>query len=124
MAFVNGGIKAYLILSNLKFIEVQFEKSTRGHYSNPRCNFFVQDAEWWEQYTWALFKALSHMLSIGFGRYAPQSITDVWLTMVSMLTGATCYAMFVGHTTTIIQSFDTSRRLYNDKVGSSAEIIT
>jgi len=26
----------------------------------------VQYADWWEQYTWALFKALSHMLSVGF----------------------------------------------------------
>jgi len=76
----------------------------------------AQYADWWEQYTWALFKALSHMLSIGFGRYAPQSITDVWLTMMSMLTGATCYALFVGHSTTLIQSSDASRRLYNDKV--------
>jgi len=76
----------------------------------------VQYADWWQQYTWALFKALSHMLSIGFGRYAPQSITDVWLTMMSMLTGATCYALFVGHSTTLIQSSDASRRLYNDKV--------
>jgi len=79
---------------------------------------FVQYSDWWEQYTWALFKALSHMLSIGFGRYAPQSITDVWLTMISMVTGATCYALFVGHSTTLIQSSDASRRLYNDKVGT------
>ena len=76
----------------------------------------LQNASWLEQYTWALFKALSHMLCIGFGRYPPQSTTDVWLTIVSMLTGATCYALFVGHTTTVIQSFDTSRRLYREKV--------
>jgi len=76
----------------------------------------AQNASWLEQYTWALFKALSHMLCIGFGRYPPQSTTDVWLTIVSMLTGATCYALFVGHTTTVIQSFDTSRRLYREKV--------
>jgi len=56
------------------------------------------------------------MLCIGYGRYPPQSTTDVWLTMVSMLTGATCYAMFVGHATTLIQSFDTSKRLYREKV--------
>jgi len=76
----------------------------------------MQSADWYEQYTWALFKALSHMLCIGYGRYPPQSTTDVWLTMVSMLTGATCYAMFVGHATTLIQSFDTSKRLYREKV--------
>jgi len=78
--------------------------------------YYLQHASWLEQYTWALFKALSHMLCIGFGRYPPQSTTDVWLTIVSMLTGATCYALFVGHTTTVIQSFDTSRRLYREKV--------
>ena len=77
---------------------------------------FLQHAHWLDQYTWALFKALSHMLCIGYGRYPPQSTTDVWLTMVSMLTGATCYALFVGHATTLIQSFDTSKRLYREKV--------
>ena len=76
----------------------------------------LQRADWTEQYTWALFKALSHMLCIGYGRFPPQGTTDVWLTMISMLTGATCYALFVGHATTLIQSFDTSKRLYREKV--------
>jgi len=56
------------------------------------------------------------MLSIGYGRYPPQSLSDVWLTMVSMLSGAICYALFLGHTTALIQSFDTSKRLYREKV--------
>jgi len=59
------------------------------------------------------------MLCIGYGRYPPHSTIDVWLTMISMVTGATCYALFVGHTTTIIQSFDTSKRLYREKVCES-----
>lgn len=78
---------------------------------------FFQEAHWAQQYTWSLFKALSHMLCIGYGRFPPQNMTDTWLTILSMLSGATCYALFLGHTTTIIQSFDTSRRLYNEKVG-------
>ncbi len=80
----------------------------------------LQHAEWHIQYTWAVFKALSHMLCIGYGKYPPQSVTDVWLTMISMLTGATCYALFVGHATTLIQSFDTSKRLYREKVRARA----
>ncbi|XP_052796902.1 potassium voltage-gated channel subfamily H member 2-like isoform X2 [Mya arenaria] len=75
----------------------------------------LQEAHWAQQYTWSLFKALSHMLCIGYGRFPPQNMTDTWLTILSMLSGATCYALFLGHTTTIIQSFDTSRRLYNEK---------
>ena len=64
------------------------------------------------------------MLSIGYGRYPPQSLMDVWLTMVSMLSGAICYALIVGHTTTLIQSFDTSKRLYREKVGGLGVLVT
>ncbi len=49
----------------------------------------LQTAPWTEQYTVALFKALSHMLCIGYGRYPPQSYVDMWLTMLSM--GNTLY---------------------------------
>ena len=93
----------------------------------------LQTAPWTEQYTVALFKALSHMLCIGYGRYPPQSYVDMWLTMLSMGTylshsrlwhslsvglviGAMCYAVTIGHVSALVQSFDTSRRLYNEKV--------
>ena len=69
-----------------------------------------------EQYSWSLFKAMSHMLCIGYGRFPPQSLTDMWLTMLSMISGATCYAMFLGHATNLIQSLDSSRRQYREKV--------
>lgn len=72
-----------------------------------------------EQYSWALFKAMSHMLCIGYGRFPPQSLTDMWLTMLSMISGATCYAMFLGHATNLIQSLDSSRRQYREKVCKS-----
>ncbi|CAL8098393.1 unnamed protein product [Calicophoron daubneyi] len=74
-----------------------------------------ENADWFQQYTWALFKAMSHMLSIGYGRFPPISIGDAWITIVSMMSGATCYALFVGHAAALIQSFDTSKRLYNEK---------
>ncbi|CAF3589604.1 unnamed protein product [Rotaria socialis] len=75
----------------------------------------LQNAPWTEQYTVALFKALSHMLCIGYGRYPPQSYVDMWLTMLSMVIGAMCYAVTIGHVSALVQSFDTSRRLYNEK---------
>jgi len=56
------------------------------------------------------------MLCIGYGRYPPQCVSDVWLTIVSMLTGATFYALFVGQSTSLIQTFDTSKRIYAEKV--------
>ncbi|CAF4650293.1 unnamed protein product, partial [Rotaria sp. Silwood2] len=75
----------------------------------------LQNAPWTEQYTVALFKALSHMLCIGYGRYPPQSYVDMWLTMLSMVIGAMGYAVTIGHVSALVQSFDTSRRLYNEK---------
>jgi len=75
-----------------------------------------QNDSWGKQYSHALFKAMSHMLCIGYGQQAPKGMTDVWLTMLSMIVGATCYAMFIGHATALIQSLDSSRRQYQEKV--------
>ncbi|GFQ71045.1 hypothetical protein TNCT_416961, partial [Trichonephila clavata] len=75
----------------------------------------LETAHWFNQYSWALFKAMSHMLCIGYGRFPPQSLTDMWLTLLSMISGATCYALFLGHTTNLIQSLDSSRRQYREK---------
>ncbi|XP_017483037.1 PREDICTED: potassium/sodium hyperpolarization-activated cyclic nucleotide-gated channel 3-like [Rhagoletis zephyria] len=76
----------------------------------------LTNADWFDQYSWSLFKAMSHMLCIGYGRFPPQSLTDMWLTLLSMISGATCYALFLGHTTNLIQSLDSSRRQYREKL--------
>ena len=82
----------------------------------------LQNNSWGKQYSYALFKAMSHMLCIGYGRQAPVGMSDVWLTMLSMIVGATCYAMFIGHATALIQSLDSSRRQYQEKVGRNAGV--
>lgn len=78
-----------------------------------------QNDTWSELYSFAVFKAMSHMLCIGYGRQAPESLSDIWLTMLSMIVGATCYAVFIGHATALIQSLDSSRRQYQEKVKKS-----
>lgn len=60
------------------------------------------------------------MLCIGYGARAPVSMSDLWITMLSMIVGATCYAMFVGHATALIQSLDSSRRQYQEKVSTAS----
>ncbi len=67
---------------------------------------------------------MSHMLCIGYGMYPPVGMTDVWLTILSMIVGATCYAMFVGHATALIQSLDSSRRQYQEKVSQDDVLLT
>jgi len=83
-------------------------------------NLSFQNAYWLEQYSWAFFKAMSHMLCIGYGRFPPHNLTDLWLSMVSMISGATCYALFIGHATNLIQSLDSSRRQYRERVGTDS----
>ncbi|XP_044028583.1 potassium/sodium hyperpolarization-activated cyclic nucleotide-gated channel 2 [Siniperca chuatsi] len=73
------------------------------------------NSTWHLQYSYALFMAMSHMLCIGYGAHPPEGMTDVWLTMISMVVGATCYAMFLGHATTLVQSLDASHRQYQEK---------
>ncbi|XP_076865587.1 potassium/sodium hyperpolarization-activated cyclic nucleotide-gated channel 2 [Brachyhypopomus gauderio] len=75
----------------------------------------MANASWDVQYSYALFMAMSHMLCIGYGAQAPERLTDVWLTMISMIIGATCYAMFLGHATNLVQSLDASHRQYQEK---------
>ncbi|KAL7056185.1 hypothetical protein AAHC03_020714 [Spirometra sp. Aus1] len=84
----------------------------------------LQDAAWFEQYTWALFKALSHMLCIGYGRFPPNSLSEAWMTAISMMAGATCYAIVVGHAAALIQSFDVSKRRYRDKMKQVEEYMS
>ncbi|GAA6070656.1 potassium/sodium hyperpolarization-activated cyclic nucleotide-gated channel 1 [Tachysurus ichikawai] len=67
---------------------------------------------------------MSHMLCIGYGARAPVSMSDLWITMLSMIVGATCYAMFVGHATALIQSLDSSRRQYQEKVRELPQLHT
>lgn len=83
---------------------------------SPSLSSSLQNVSWGKQYSYALFKAMSHMLCIGYGARAPVSMSDLWITMLSMIVGATCYAMFVGHATALIQSLDSSRRQYQEKV--------
>ncbi|CAH3129107.1 unnamed protein product [Porites lobata] len=81
----------------------------------------LQDRPPAEQYSWALFNAMSHMLCIGYGRYPPQALTELWLTLCSMTIGATFYAVFIGIMSSLIMSIDSSGRLYNEKLSQVKE---
>jgi hypothetical protein len=56
------------------------------------------------------------MLCIGYGRFPPASIPDVWMTIVSMLIGASFYALFIGHISSHVLTANSPVRLYNEKI--------
>uniref|UniRef100_A0A8C2FLJ4 Cyclic nucleotide-binding domain-containing protein n=1 Tax=Cyprinus carpio TaxID=7962 RepID=A0A8C2FLJ4_CYPCA len=58
-------------------------------------------------WSFSIFKFTCHLCSV--------FVFLSWLTMLSMIVGATCYAVFIGHATALIQSLDSSRRQYQEK---------
>ena len=76
----------------------------------------TQNEPWYIQYGWALFKTLSHMLCIGYGRYIPALLDEALLTIFSMVTGATFYALFIAHSMAFIIRRDSSKTTYQEKV--------
>lgn len=69
------------------------------------------------QYMWAFFRAVSHMLCIGYG-HIPQRDSEVFVVLCSMLCGAILFAIFIGIATSTIQGQDSSKRLYKEKYNS------
>ena len=44
----------------------------------------IEDHPVADQYSWALFMSISHMLCIGYGVYPPETVGEVWAIIVSM----------------------------------------
>ena len=84
-----------------------------------------------KQYTVALFNALSHMLCIGYGQHsppwpsaiiyeidapAPQTTTEIWITIISMSFGASLFVILIGLMSSLMLSMDRAGALYTHKV--------
>ena len=63
-----------------------------------------------------MFNAFSQMLSIGYGQFNPEIASDMFLTMIGMIIGATCYALLLGNIASLIQNLDFSTRLRMEQV--------
>ncbi|OQR74347.1 potassium/sodium hyperpolarization-activated cyclic nucleotide-gated channel 2-like [Tropilaelaps mercedesae] len=76
----------------------------------------LQHAPWFEQWSWSLFNSVSQMFSISYGRVTPDTVVDMWFTMVGMLTGASVYALILANIATMWQHADVSRKLHRQKM--------
>ena len=76
----------------------------------------IIDDSIFDKYSWCLFRAFSHMLCIGYGHTTPQNISDVWVVQISMVSGASIYALFVGIIATLMIQVDASTAIYNQKI--------
>ncbi|UPR04789.1 cyclic nucleotide-binding domain-containing protein [Chloropicon primus] len=76
----------------------------------------IIDETIFEKYSWCLFRAFSHMLCIGYGHTTPQNVSEVWVVQISMVSGASIYALFVGIIATLMIQVDASTAIYNQKI--------
>ena len=59
---------------------------------------------------------MSHMLSIGYGTLPPTTNTDTWMVIISMMLGASFYALFIASMSGLIMSMDLSGKKYDEMV--------
>ena len=76
----------------------------------------IYDDSIFEKYSWCLFRAFSHMLCIGYGHTTPRNVSEVWVVQISMVSGASIYALFVGIIATLMIQVDASTAIYNQKI--------
>lgn len=75
----------------------------------------VEHSEWYIQYGWAIFKTLSHMLCIGYGQFIPRLLSEALLTIFTMVTGATFYALFIANSMAYMIETDYSKITFREK---------
>ena len=73
------------------------------------------------QYSHSLFKALSHMLCIGYGQTPPFTLAEIWVTIVSMVAGASFYIVLFGIMSALMLSLDRSGEMYEERMDNWQE---
>ena len=86
------------------------------------CTFQLGNNTVAERYSHCVFRSASHMLSIGYGMEPPYNLAEMWLVIISMMLGASFYALFIAYLSGLVVSWDASGRQYEEKV--SAELST
>lgn len=76
-----------------------------------------------EKYMWSLFKAISHMLCIGYGSIKPTNIVDATVITVSMVVGASLYACMIGNIAAILMNDDVCGRAFREKMDNVNEYL-
>lgn len=73
------------------------------------------------RYSHSVYRAMSHMVSIGYGHVKPYNNVEIWLTIGSMMLGATFYAIFIGHISSLVMALNYSGRKFEEKVAECRE---
>ncbi|KAJ4932988.1 hypothetical protein JOQ06_029826 [Pogonophryne albipinna] len=69
------------------------------------------------KYSWGVFRALSQMIALSYGSMdAPTNYVEMWIVMVSMVSGCLMYTVLVANATTMIANTDPAAKEYKNKM--------
>ncbi|CEL99089.1 unnamed protein product [Vitrella brassicaformis CCMP3155] len=70
-----------------------------------------------ELYSFSLFKALSLMLCIGYGKTGPpRNVDEAWVVIASMLIGASLFAVVIGTVAALLTNMDNTTHMFYSKL--------
>ncbi|KAF7648143.1 hypothetical protein LDENG_00161150 [Lucifuga dentata] len=77
------------------------------------------------KYSWGVFRALSQMIALSYGSMdAPTNYVEMWIVMVSMVSGCMMYTVLVANTTAMIANIDPASKEYKDKMSRLEHYMT
>uniref|UniRef100_H3B1M5 Cyclic nucleotide-binding domain-containing protein n=1 Tax=Latimeria chalumnae TaxID=7897 RepID=H3B1M5_LATCH len=77
----------------------------------------LTNAWWVEQYSFSVFRALSHMLCIGYGAdNLPSDTLEIWAVIISVLSGAMMYTIMLANVAALITNANPAVKAYRDKL--------
>ncbi|XP_010732351.1 hyperpolarization activated cyclic nucleotide-gated potassium channel 5 [Larimichthys crocea] len=77
------------------------------------------------KYSWGVFRALSQMIALSYGSMdAPTNYVEMWIVMVSMVSGCLMYTVLVANATTMIANIDPAAKEYKSKMSRLEHYMT
>ncbi|XP_028292425.1 hyperpolarization activated cyclic nucleotide-gated potassium channel 5 [Gouania willdenowi] len=77
------------------------------------------------KYSWGVFRALSQMIALSYGSMdAPTNYVELWIVMVSMVSGCMMYTVLVANATAMIANLDPAAKEYKSKMSRLEHYMT
>ncbi|KAL0040935.1 hypothetical protein WJX79_010523 [Trebouxia sp. C0005] len=82
----------------------------------PRLLKVIRGSAVFDKYSWSALKALSEMVTAGYGKQEPETMIDVWVTMFSLLMGTTMWLILGSIITTLLIHLNAAHSEYTAKM--------
>uniref|UniRef100_A0A3Q3X430 Cyclic nucleotide-binding domain-containing protein n=1 Tax=Mola mola TaxID=94237 RepID=A0A3Q3X430_MOLML len=76
------------------------------------------------KYSWGVFRALSQMIALSYGSMDAPTYVEMWIVMVSMVSGCLMYTVLVANTTAMIANVDPAAKEYKSKMSRLEHYMT